>query len=145
MWAYIGWPANLGGRRDIPSTALFHHSVLSRMRLAADPKNYRPNPYLPNNSLWVASPTKGTAQNTSAPDATGEPEQIQTYLSKLAAALTPTNGVNHASETQRLVEPALHFLHADGLTTGSVEIKGETVVVGAEKWDRIYRVVQGSS
>jgi hypothetical protein len=34
----------------------------------------------------------------------------------------------------------IHFLHADDLTKGSVAIEGETVVVGAEKWDRVYRV-----
>lgn len=129
MWDYIGWPPNRGERRDIPSTALFHHSVISRMRLSPDPENHRPKHYVPDNELWV--------------QASGAHHPERTKLSELANQYGLEDDADRDNGTQRLLKPRkprIHFEHAKDLTTGSVAKKGETGVVRAEKWDRIYRV-----
>jgi hypothetical protein len=144
IWDYIGWPPNLGGRRDIPSTALFHHSVISRMRLSPDPNNYRPEHYVPNNALWVqasgAHLTKPTNGGTAARDASDHIKVVERNLSELANQYRLEDGADRDNGAQQLVKPRIHFEHAEELTRGSVAIEGETVVVGPEKWDRIYRV-----
>lgn len=134
IWSYIGWPPNRGERRDIPSNALFHRSVIDRMDLPPDPDpaKYRTKHYVPDNSLWVQdSSTDGT------------PLHVERNLSELAHWSSP-NSCDRGSETQVLVKPKpdLKFILADDLTKGSVAIEGESVVVGAEKWDGIYRVVK---
>lgn len=141
IWDYIGWPPNRGERRDIPSTALFHHSVISRMRLSPDPENYRPKHYVPNNALWVqasgAHLTKRTNRGTAARDAS---DPIEAVLSELANQYRLEDGADRDNGAQPLLKPRIHFEHAKELTKGSVAIKGETVVIGPMKWDRIYRV-----
>ena len=132
IWSYIGWPPNRGERRDIPSNALFHRSVIDRMDLPPDPDpgKYRTKHYVPDNSLWV--------QGRSTDDT---PLHVKTKLSKLASWSSP-NSCNRGSETQVLVKPKpdLKFVLADDLTKGSVAIEGESVDVGAKQWDGIYRV-----
>ncbi|KAF7507318.1 hypothetical protein GJ744_010752 [Endocarpon pusillum] len=144
VWDYIGWPPNLGGRRNIPSNALFHHSVIKRMRLSPDPKNYRPKHYVPNNPLWVqasgAHLAQQTNRGTAARDASDQIEVVERNLSELANQYRLEDGADSDHGAQRLVKPRIHFEHAEELTRGSVAIEGRTVVVGAEKWDRIYRV-----
>jgi hypothetical protein len=102
--------------------------VINRMRLAADAKNYRPYPYVPNNQLWV--------EDNEAPAKVAERN-----LSELAKQYSPKEVNGRDSETERLMKDAMHFEYADDLTKGSVAVEGEAVVIGAEKWDRIYRVV----
>jgi hypothetical protein len=111
------------------------------MRLLPDPVKDRPKLYVPNNSLWVqVANHRLTSKAMAARDEAGNSQVVERNLSELADQYIPKDGVNGQSETQRLVEPVIHFLHADDLTKGSVAIEGETVVVGAEKWDRVYRV-----
>lgn len=141
IWDYIGYPPNHGGRRDIPSTALFHHSVIKRMRLPPDPDNHRPSHYVPDNKLWVQPSGAG---GTAARDASVQPKYLVTKLSELAHQYRLEDGAHRESGAQQLVksQPRIHFEHVEELTRGSVPIEGETVIVGAEKWDRIYRVAQ---
>ena len=145
---YTGWPPNLGGRRDIPSTALFHHSVIDRMRLPPDPKNYRPKFYMPNNSLWVQTGNNqlenGTSNSTTRHDAAGNSEE-ERDLRELAEQFNPKDGAHRKSETQPLVKSPICFVHDDKLTKGSVPFEGEDAVFGAEKSDRIYRVALKSN
>lgn len=131
IWDYIGWPPNRGERRDIPSNALFHRSVIDRMDPPPDPdpEKYRTKHYVPDNSLWVA----------------GTPPKDERKLSELANRSAPKD-CDRGSETQALVKPKpdLQFVLANDLTTGSVAIEGKSVVVGAQEQDGIYRVVPDS-
>lgn len=88
-----------------------------------DPGKYRTKHYVPNNSLWV------------------QDSDVERNLSELANWSSP-NDCDRGSETQALVEPKpdIKFVLADDLTKGSVAIEGESVDVGAKKWDGIYRV-----
>ncbi len=152
-WDYVGWPPNLRGRRDIPSTGLFHHSVISRMRLSPDPENYRPKHYVPDNAMIMHGAvqasgdhlTERTNRGTAARDASDQIDVVKTDLSKLANQYRLEDGADRDNEAQQLVKPRtkkprIHFEHVKELTKGSIAIEGETVVVGAQKWDRIYRV-----
>ena len=141
IWSYIGWPPNRGERRDIPSNALFHRSVINRMDLPPDPdpKKYRTNYYMPNNFLWV--------QDTHA---AGTPDVVKRNLSELANRSSPKD-CDGESETQALVKAvkpvkpdAIKFVLANDLTKGSVAVEGQSVVVGAKEWDGIYRVALDS-
>ena len=149
IWSYIGWPPNRGERRDIPSNALFHRSVIDRMDLLPDPnpKKYRTKCYMPNNFLWVqdssAQLIKGASKATTAPHAAGTPHVVKRNLSELANRSSPKD-CDRESETQALVKPDIRFVLANDLTKGSVAVEGESVVVGAEEWDGIYRVVLDS-
>jgi hypothetical protein len=49
-WKYVSFPVNMGNTRDIPSNALFHHSVIERLRQF-------PN-YTPPNDVWIGSEKK---------------------------------------------------------------------------------------
>ena len=152
-WKYIGWPANLGGCRDIPSTALFHHSVISRMRLPTD-GSHRPSLYLPKNSLFVRVDGNQLNLNTKTikvgRDGKGQYQVIETNISELAKQHTPKETANGHSETQQLIEPQIRFVHEKNLDKGSSydyidrEEKKKTVVIGPEKSDRIYRVEFGA-
>lgn len=44
-WKYVSFPVNMGNTRDIPINALFHHSVIERLRQF-------PN-YSPRNDIWI--------------------------------------------------------------------------------------------
>ena len=134
IWDYIGWPPNRGERRDIPSNALFHRSVIDRMKLPPDPdpKKFRTKHYVPDNFLWVQ-------------DSSTTPHHVKRNLSELAHR-SSTKDCDRGSETQALVKPKpdlpdLKFVLADDLTKGSVAIEGESVDVGAKERDGIYRVV----
>ena len=144
VWEYIGWPPNLGGRRDIPSTALFHHSVISRMRLSPDRANYRPKFYEPSNPLWCQvdgsdQPVKPTVE------AAQRPKLIKRMLSELARQYHAKHGGDHDVETQHLVKPKICFVHVEELTKGSAAVEGHTLPVGPEEWDNIYKVALESN
>ena len=134
IWSYTGWPPNRGERRDIPSNALFHRSVIDRMDLSpdSDPKKYRTEYYMPNNSLLVQD---GSAQVD---------ERTLSELSKWSSL----KDCDHESETHGLVKREkkrdINFVLANDLTNGSVAVEGQSVVVGAKDWDGIYRVVLDS-
>lgn len=142
VWSNIGWPPNRGERRNIPSTALFHRSVIDRMDLPPDPDpgKYRTKHYVPDNFLWVQDSstqlTKGAAHT---------PLDVKRNLSELANRSSPKD-CDRGSETQALVKPTpdIKFVLAADLTKRSVAIEGKSVAVGAEAWDRIYRVVLDS-
>ena len=117
------------------------------MRLSPDPKNYRPKHYVPDNALWVqasgAHLTKRTKRGTAARDASDQMGVVERKLSELANQYRLEDGADRDDGAQPLVKPGIHFEHAEKLTRGSVAIdgeEGENVVVGAQKWDRIYRV-----
>jgi len=102
--------------------------VIGRMRLRPKPDDYHPKLYVPTTSLWV----QGTSKERN--------------LSELAEQYTPSkDGEDRESETRGLMKPRVHFVHVDDLTKGSVAIEGETVVVGANTWDRIYSVALNSN
>ena len=149
IWSYIGWPPNRGERRDIPSNALFHRSVIDRMDLPPnpDPKKYRTEYYVPDNFLWVqyssAQLTKRARKATTAPHAAGTPRPVKRNLSELADRSSPKD-CDGESETQALVKPEIKFVLANDLTTGSVAVEDQDVVVGAKESDGIYRVVLDS-
>jgi Uncharacterized alpha/beta hydrolase domain (DUF2235) len=46
-WKYVSLPLNMGDTRDIPANALFHHSVIERLRYFSD--------YRPKNDIWIGS------------------------------------------------------------------------------------------
>ena len=145
-WDYIGWPPNLGGRRDIPSTALFHRSVIGRMQFEPkeDPKEY----YCPNNHLWVRSSndqlTKGSSSDLTVDVNAAGQRVVKSNLIELARQYTPEHDCKHDSERARLLEYRIRFERIDNLTKGSAPIKGERVEVGGKEWDGIYKVSQAS-
>ena len=149
IWSYIGWPPNRGERRDIPSNALFHRSVINRMELPPDPnpENYRTKCYVPNNILWVqpssAQLTKRAKKGTTTPHAARTPHGVKRNLSELANRSSPKD-YDGESETQALVKSDIKFVLANDLTTGSVAVEDQDVVVGAKESDGIYRVVLDS-
>ena len=49
-WKYVSLPLNMGNTRDIPPNALFHHSVIERLRQF-------PN-YKPPNDIWISGEKK---------------------------------------------------------------------------------------
>jgi hypothetical protein len=49
-WKYVSFPVNMGNTRDIPSNALFHHSVIERLRQFSN--------YTPPNDVWIGSEKK---------------------------------------------------------------------------------------
>ena len=49
-WKYVSFPLNMGNRRDIPANALFHHSIIERLRQFPD--------YKPWNDIWVGGEKK---------------------------------------------------------------------------------------
>lgn len=121
-WDYVLFPLNRGGRRDIPSTALFHHAVISRM---SEDKGY-----LPTNHLWVKrKAVSGPVQDDS--------ELVEDSLDKLAKQCqadkhTQANGVKKG-------EPV--FVPDKELTKGSVAIGGRKIEeLEPHDWDQIYRV-----
>ena len=149
IWDYIGWPVNNGGRRDIPSTALFHQSVLSRMQLSADPEQGRKR-YAPNNELWVQvddgqATTERRGEDPDVSDVTDpsqRPEPIKRNLVELAPRDAKMNGAHRGHETDPLVEPRklqIQFVHDPELTVRSIDTKPETDPL-KENWDNIYRV-----
>lgn len=143
-WDYIGWPPNLGGRRDIPSTALFHRSVIGRMGF--EPKagrQYHEEYYRPDNHLWVRSSDNVSTNESSDLTIDLNPagqKVVKRNLSELVKQYTPEKGRKHGGETAHLLSHRVRFERVDALTKGSVPIKGETVEVGAKEWDSIYRV-----
>ena len=150
IWSYIGWPANRGERRDIPANALFHRSVIDRMKLAPDNNSKPPRAkyYMPDNSLLALQDnstqlTNGTSKASTAPHATSTPQVTKSNLSVLAKRYSPKDS-DPDSETQPLVkgDPDIRFVIDKDLTNGSVAVEGDSVVVGAQKSDRIYRVVK---
>ena len=149
IWSYIGWLPNRGERRDIPSNALFHRSVIDRIDLPPDPdpEKYRTKGYVPSNFLWVqdssVQPKKGVSKATAAPHAADTPHVVKRNLSELAKRSSPKD-CDRESETQALVKPDIRFVLDNDLTKGSVAVEGESVVVGAKKSDGIYRVVLDS-
>ena len=122
IWSYIGWPPNQGQRRDIPSNALFHRSVINRMDL-------RTICYVPNNFLWVQK--------------SGTPDVVEKNLSELTHRCSPKY-CDRESETQPLVKPDIEFVLANDLTTGSVSVEGQNVEIGVGESEGIYRVVLDS-
>ena len=116
------------------------------MRLEPDSKNYRPKLYTPNNSLWVPSE-----------NATDKTKSIARNLSDLCKENGPKNGQSNGTG-QSNGAAAIHFVHAEELTTGSIAIKNVDVselnvtvkdgdikdLAGAKKWDRVYRVALGA-
>lgn len=153
IWSYIGWPPNRGECRDIPSNALFHRSVLNRLKLPSDPdpEKYRTKCYVPNNSLLVqessAQLTERARKATTAAHAADTSHVVKRNLSQLANRSSPKD-CDGESETQALVKveskPDFGFVLANDLTTGSVPVEGQKVVVGAKESDGIYRVVLNS-
>ena len=140
VWEYIGFPTNAGGRRDIPSTALFHQSVKSRMELAAAGKKSSSGTYEPSNPLWVVSNSPKSKER----NVEGLPIEA-TNLIKLApkAETTKLTNGHRDSATQNLLK--FRFKYEEGLSTGSVPITDKKILVGPQDWDNIYSVEMTSS
>jgi hypothetical protein len=49
-WKYVSFPVNMGNTRDIPANALFHHSVIERLRQFPG--------YNPRNDIWIGGEKK---------------------------------------------------------------------------------------
>lgn len=142
IWSYITFPLNKGGRRDIPSTALFHHSVIQRLHL---PSNPNPGQYIPSNSLWVQDPNNqlenAAGKATTTPITAGSGQGKERNLRELAKRSSSQDYSDGESEVQALLKtepvPDIKFVLASDLTNGSVAVKGKHV----EEWYGIYRVV----
>ena len=97
-----------------------------KLEPASDSKKSHTKCYVPNNSLWVRDST---------------PQEDPPNLSEIAKRYSPKDS-DPDSETQALVKPGIRFVIDNDLTNGSVAVEGESVVVGADKSDRIYRVIE---
>ena len=118
-WDYVAYPLNKGGRRDIPSTALFHHATISRMQ--EDPN------YLPTNNLWIA-----TSESVKALD--DDSDLVQQSLDKLAG-MYKTSGVDGDMRGRPV------FIYVEEATIGSGKaLEEDTNTERVQDWDRIYRV-----
>ena len=142
------WPLNRGNRRDIPSAALFHDSVIKRMQLEMEShKQLGSTSYMPSNQMVFdgdSALTNGsTTETTEARNIVDK--EIKTTLAELAKQYKPMVSNYEDCEAEPLLQKGtrFHFKPVEHLTVGSVLIEDqERVVAGPQTSDRIHRVAK---